>query len=146
MANQKITSQNSGIMLVVTYFILFLVNAVIIYLANFFFPQILVLGTLTIPFYWAIIHSAGVLALFDTFAIPFAREYENVRGKMLTSIEWMAIYFIINFVGFWVIARFPEQFGMGIKSWMVAFAIAVILDFLQGIVMMQLENLRQKTS
>lgn len=133
-------------MLVVTYFALFLVNSAVIWLANSWFPQFVVLGTLAFTTSWAIVHSMGVLALFDTLAIPFVRLYEKRRGKMLSSKEWVIAYFVINLAGVWGVARFSEQFGLGISSWLVAVVLAVVLDFLQGIVMMKLEKLRSKLS
>lgn len=142
MASKKTFQEETGIILTATYFVLFVINAVIIYLANFFFPQFAVLGTITIPLYWAIIHSAGVLALLGTMAIPVVHEYENWREKMLTTNEWMISYFILNFVGIWLIARFPEQFGFGISIWLVAFVLAIILDFVQGIAMTSLQKLQ----
>lgn len=142
----KVTPENTGMMLVVTYFALFLVNGVVIWLANSLFPQFVVLGTLAFTQPWAIIHSMGVLALFDTMAIPFVRLYEKGRGKMLSSKEWMIVYFAVNLVGIWGVARFSEQFGLGISFWMVAVVLAVVLDFVQGVVMMKLEKLRPKFS
>ncbi len=145
MATAKPTKDNPGMMLVATFFAGLVVNAIVIFLANLFFPYWVVLGTGTINVPWAIGHSMGVLALIGTLVLPFVREYEADRGKMLSSKEWMVIYFLINLVGLWVITRFPAQFGLGIRSWMVVVVLAVVLDLLQGVVMMQLEKLR-KTS
>lgn len=131
-------------MLVITYFVLLAVNAGMLYWANLLFPQFVVLGTFTISLGWAIVHSMGTLALIDTFIIPFAREIEIRRKNMLTPKEWMAIYFLINAVGIWVITRFSEQFGLGISAWYVAVALAVVLDVVQGVVMMQMEKMRTK--
>lgn len=146
MAAVKPPSKNTGMVLVITYISLFIVNALIIFAANLLFPYWVVLGTLTIPLFWAVAHSAGVLAIVNTFAVPFFNEYEKMRGKMLTSKEWMAGYFIVNFVGLWLIARFPDQFGLGIRSWAVAVILAVILDVLQGIVMMRLKKFQTSSS
>lgn len=126
--------------LVKTFFVLLLVNILVVYLANTWFPQYVVLGTQSISLWWALIHSMSVLALINTFAIPFIRAIENKKGRMLTSKEWMVKYFIINFVGVWVVARFSDQFGFGISSWMVAVVLAVVLDLVQGMSMMQLEK------
>ena len=106
---------NPGIILVVSYFVLFAVNALVITLAHGYFPNQLVLGTTNLTQAWAVILTAGKLALINTFAIPFIRQYELRRGKMLTPSDWMIIYFILNFVGIWLITRFPIQFGTGIR-------------------------------
>lgn len=144
MAKKNRLAENPGLVLVVTYAVLFVVNGLVLLLANSLFPQQVVLGTQFITRGWAVIHSMGTLALINTFAIPFFREYEKSRGKMLTSQEWMVGYFVLNFVGVWVIARFANQLGFGISSWMVALVLAAVLDVVQGAAMMQVEKLRTK--
>lgn len=146
MATPKENFANPGMMLVLTFAALFVVNSLVIYLANNLFPGLVVLGTLAFTPVWAVIHSMLILTLVDTFAIPFVRLYEKSRRKMFSSKEWMVAYFFVNLVGVWGVARFSEQFGLGIKSWFVAAALAVVLDFLQGAVMMQLEKLRSQIS
>ena len=136
MADKK-SSQNTNLMLVITYFILFAVNALVILLANAYFPQQVALGTLHITKNWAIIHSMGTLALINTFAIPIIREFEKKKGRMLTNKEWLLKYFLINFIGIWFLARFADDLGFGIASWRVALVLAVVLDILQGMAMMQ---------
>lgn len=142
MAKKNALADNPGLVLVVTYFVLFVVNGLVVLLANSLFPQQIVLGTQYITKGWAVIHSVGTLALLNTFALPFVREYEKSGGKMLTPTEWMVAYFIINFVGVWVVARFAQQLGFGISSWMVALVLAAVLDVVQGAAMMQVEKLR----
>lgn len=141
MAKKEVVG-NSGMMLVATFFVLFGVNAVVLFLANMVFPTQVVLGTLALSPLWAIVHSMGALALLNTFSIPFVHVYENKRGKMFSPMEWMLAYFVINLAGIWVIARFPDQFGFGVTSWMVVGVLAVALDFLQGLAMMQLAKVK----
>ena len=133
-------SKNPGMTLVVTYGVLLAVNAVILYLANMFFPKQVVLGTHSLSLVWAILLSMGTLALIDTFAIPFAHMIENRRGRMLSSKEWMVKYFFLNFFGLWVISHFSQQFGLGIAIWYVSAVLAVILDVVQGVAMMTLQK------
>ena len=130
--------------LVKTYFLLLIVNSVVIYLANLFFPNNVVLGTMNIPMWWAILCSMGILALLGTFAVPFVREAEFKRGgRVFSSKEWMILYFILNFIGVWVIARMATFVGLGISSWIVALILAIVLDVVQGFAMMQLEKRRK---
>ncbi len=131
-----------GMMLVLSYFVLLIVNSVVLYLANTFFPNNVVLGTANIPYLWAIKHSMGALALVGAFVIPFVRVLEKERKKNFTTTEWMLLYFIINTAGIWVIARFAEQFGLGISSWRVAVLLGLVLDFVQGFAMMRLEKMK----
>jgi len=144
MTTKKIENNNTGIILVVTYIVLFVVNSIIILLANTFFPLLAVLGTVHISETWAIIHSVGALTLINTFAIPFVREYEKRSNKMFGSKEWMGFYFVINFLGIWLVTRFADQLGFGVSSWLVILVLALVLDLIQGIVMMQVENIRIK--
>ena len=94
--------------------------------------------------WWAVLDSMAVLALLNTFTIPFVRQTEAKRGQMFSNKEWMVLYLGLNFVGIWVIARLAEFIGLGISSWMVALVLAVVLDGVQGVVMMQLEKARKK--
>lgn len=128
--------------LVITYFILFTVNSLVIYLANLWFPQNVVLGTQSLSPTWALFLSMGVLSLINTFAIPFMNQYEKSRQQPLTPKDWMAAYFGINFIGLWLVTRAAEQLGLGITSWLVAAILAVILDVFQGIAMIRVEKLR----
>lgn len=135
---------NPGLVLVISYFLLLTVNSIVIWLANLLIPNLVVLGTWHIPYGWAILHSMGTLALINTFAIPFVREMERVNGKMFTSTQWMIFYFLLNFAGIWLISRFADQFGLGISSWLIAVGLAIVVDVVQGMAMMQLEKYRQK--
>lgn len=125
--------QKKEMMMVCTYFILFVINALIIWLANTLFPNNVVLGTWSISKPWAIIHSMGILALIDTFSIPFIRMCEIKRKKMFSSKDWMIAYFLINTAGVWLIARFAGEIGLGISSWIVAVFLAIVLDIFQGL-------------
>lgn len=133
---------NTGMILVTSYVVLFLVSSVVLHLANTFFPSQVVLGTMSMDRFWSILHSMGTLALITTFAIPFAHLLEQRLGRMLTSQEWMLKYFLVNFIGLWVITRFSDQFGLGIAHWYVAAILALGLDFVQGIAMMSLQKTR----
>ena len=143
MPDKNLQSKNTGIVFVINYFAFFLVNSLVIYLANQFYPQQVVLGTLCINNLWAVIHSMSTLALINTLAIPLVRELEKKQNRVLSTFEWFVIYFLINLAGIWVIGRFAEQLGLGIASWLVASVLALILDLLQGVVMMRVEKMRE---
>ena len=53
-------------------------------------------------------------------------------------------YLVINFVGLWSVARGADVLGLGISSWMIVLVIAVVLDFIQGGVMMGLGKKLEK--
>ncbi len=146
MANTKPAPQNPGMMMVSSFVALFLANSIVVFAANTFFPTKVVLGTLAFSPLWALFHSMFVVSVISTFAMPFFKLYEIKRGKMLTDKDWMVGYFALNLVTVWGVARFSEQFGLGIASWIVAVALALVLDLVQGVIMMQLEKLRPKLS
>lgn len=139
----KKMDKNPGMVLVASYGLMFPINALIIWGASELVPSAVVLGTGTIPMMWAIILSVGTLTLINTFAIPFIREIEIRKKRMLTPMEWMVKYFILNTVSVWLIARFSQYLGMGIASFWVAIALGVVLDMTQGVAMMQLEKWRK---
>ncbi|MBI5151300.1 MAG: hypothetical protein HZA34_01870 [Candidatus Pacebacteria bacterium] len=129
-----------GMMTPISYGLLFAANGLVISLANTWFPQYVVLGTVNISALWAVLLSAGVLALIGTLTMPFFQEYESRRGRMLSDKEWMVGYLVVNFVGVWLVARVSEIFGLGVTSWMVVLGLAAVLDLVQGFVMMGLEK------
>ena len=138
----QVSTDNPGIMMVKTFVAMILVNGLVIYLANMFFPEQVVLGTMSISHLWAVLLSAGTLAVINTFTMPFFTIWEQQVKRVLTPMEWMGGYLVINFVGLWLITRVAEIFGLGVASWLVILVLAVVLDFLQGLVMMNLEKMR----
>lgn len=144
MAKNFSFSKNPGMTVVATYAIMYVVNALILFVANTLFPQQVVLGTATISPLWAIIHSMGALSLLLTLVVPFLHEIERRLDRELTVREWMAAYLAINFGGIWLISRFSEQFGLGVSAWLVVLVLAAIMDGIQGAAMMQFEKFRQQ--
>lgn len=142
MDKTSLQKSSDGVILVVSYLVLFVVNSIVIYLAHMLFPSLVVLGTRSLSLVWAISLSMGVLSLINTFAIPLVRVYENERKRMFSTNEWMIAYFLLNFGGVWLIARGSAQLGLGITSWVVALVLAVVFDLVQGVVMMKLEKMR----
>lgn len=128
--------------MVLSYVDVLLANVIVLWLASQFFPQYLVLGNVALTATWALWLSMGALALLGTFAIPFFNEWEARRGKKLTSSDWMIGYFLVNFVGLWLITRFSGVFGLGVISWTVVAGLALGMDILQGMFMMKLEEWR----
>lgn len=138
-----ILKENHGMVLVFSYGTLFAVNALVIYFANMWFPMNVVLGTISISLLWAVVLSAGALALINTLSIPFFHQWEMQRNRVLNSTEWMIGYFFVNCIGIWLITRVAEIFGMGVSSWVVIIFLALTLDILQGTAMMGLEQAKK---
>lgn len=142
--NKAEVQAKTGLTLVYSFFVLFAVNAAVVYLANKLFPADVVLGTYSISPWWALHHSMTKLSLIAVFAIPFVYYHEWKRGKDYSPKEWMLAYFVVNVVGIWMITRFAENMGMGISHWWVAVLLAVALDWAQGFAMMTVSKFQQR--
>lgn len=139
-----VPKSNPNMMMVVAFFLMLFTNAIVISLANQFFPNLFVLGTMSLTYYPALLLSSGMLALITVLAIPFFTQWEMTQQKILTPMQWMGGYLVINFIGLWLIARGAEVFGLGIASWLAVLGLAVVLDFMQGMVMMALGKSQEK--
>lgn len=137
LSKEKVTAQHS-LMIIYSFLAFLLVNLVVIYLANTFFPLRVVLGTGTIPFLWALCHSVGKLTVVNTFVLLLVTYYEWKRGKAFTTQEWMGTFLLTNFAALYVISRFAANLGLGLSAWWVVLFLSAILDWLQGLAMMTL--------
>jgi hypothetical protein len=82
----------------------------------------------------------SALTLFNTFMIPLVHYHEALRGRMYSPKEWMLAYFVLNFVGLWLLGRFAENLGLGLSAWWVSLLLATALDWIQGLAMMALDK------
>lgn len=131
-----IPTSNPHAHLVVTFFLLWLVNALIITVANALFPNNIVLGTMSLSHFTALILSSGVLAWAATITLPLFTAIEIRQQMVLTPQHWMAGYLVINAISLWIVSRFAEALGLGISSWVFVLGLAAVLDILQGMTMM----------
>jgi hypothetical protein len=129
--------KNPSLLVFLVYLQMLVIGSAVLYAGNMFFPEQIVLGTMSMDSNWAILHSMGTLALVLTFAMPFFQISESFLGRKLTPVDWMVGYFVVNFGALWAITRFSDQFGLGVASWMVIAALAFVLDMIQGFAMMQ---------
>jgi hypothetical protein len=133
-------THDTGMNLVATYVLLYIVNAVIIYGANMLFPKMVVLGNMSLTPFWGMFISMNALALIETLAMPFFYVLEKQLKRMLSPMEWMIGYFVLNFAGLWIISRFSGQLGLGVSSWLVVAGLAFVLDMVQGVAIMALNK------
>jgi hypothetical protein len=143
-AAPKVQKGNPGMMLVMTFFVTFIVNVIVIHLANTWFPKQVVLGTMSLSVMWALLLSSGKLAVIETLALPFLRQIEIMRNKMLSPIELLISFAVIIVVSLWAITRFSQVFGLGVSSVMVVIVLSLVLDFVQGMVMMVIEQMKNR--
>jgi hypothetical protein len=73
-----------GMMMIFTFLTLFLVNNVVLHLANMFFPDHIVLGTANISHWWAMYHSMFKLTVICTFLMPLVTFYEWKKKVVFT--------------------------------------------------------------
>jgi hypothetical protein len=139
----KLHEVTPDLQMVINFLVLLLVNCVVLLLANMILPEMVVLGTGSLSIVWALILSAGVSAWLGTIMIPLIHLYERYKKAVLKPVDWFVIYFVINFVVVWLVSRASQQFGLGVSSWVVVLVLAVVLDLVQGVVMMQVENIKK---
>lgn len=133
---------NPGKFMALTFVILLAVNALIIHLANAWYPESIVLGTATLTRFWAVVLSSAVISLVATFTMPFVQDFEKTIKRPWAPHEMMAIYLAVNFVTVWLLTRVSQTFGLGVTSWMVVLWLSVAMDVLQGAVMVSVEKMK----
>lgn len=144
MKNKKETSLEAGqgVRLTSIFTAWWIVNGVVLFLANRFFGSQVVLGSRSISKLGAIIVSMGVLAWIDFLAMFLVKDWEAKENRELVRGEWAMLYWAVNFWGVWLLGRGAEYFGMGISSWLVAAIMGLVLTLVQGWTMLRIEQLR----
>lgn len=139
-----IKTKNQGLIFTLSFFTVMIVNAVVIAAAHQLFPRQIVIGTMSMTPFQAVLMSSAALSLITILVLPLFTEIEIRNKRALSPVEMIIGYFFIDFIGLWVITRVAELFGLGVTSWFVVLALAIVLDFLQGAAMMALEQWRVK--
>lgn len=127
------TKSMSARQLTITFVVWFIAHLAIFFLANRFFPQAVVLGTNIFSPIEALLYSMVVLTLITVGFIPVVEMIASSAKRSMSAMDWMVTYFVINTVAIWLVARFAEQLGMGISSWVVAVVLALVVDAAQGL-------------
>ena len=148
MANQSypIPKSNPNGHMSIMFFLVWIVNMLVIFLANKLFPNNIVLGTMSLSPFVALVLSTGVLAWATTVTMPIFTEIEIRKQMVLTPQHWLIGYLLLNFISLWVVARFADSLGLGISSWFVVLALAAVLDFVQGMTIMAYGQARKPSS
>ncbi len=125
----------TGRQLTVMFVALLIAHSIVIYLANQWFPSLVVLGTNIYSPMAAIVYSMVLFTLIVVGATPVIEHVGNSMSRKLSDMDWMVLFVLINAGGLWLVARFAEQLGLGVASWMVVAILAVIMDVVQGLTM-----------
>lgn len=141
---RPIAQENPGMIFVLSIAIVAIVNFLVLWLANMWFPMNIVLGNVSMSAPWAAALFGTALSVITVLVTPFVTWREQHMKRNMTPAEMMALFFVVNFVAVWLLTRKSEVFGVGVTSWIVVLALAVVFDFLQGMVMMQVEKWRTK--
>lgn len=142
LSKEKVQAQ-TGLTLIYSYLTLLITNTLVIYFANILFPHNIVLGTYALTPVWSLYLAVVELTIVGTMIIPLVYYHEWHRGKVYSSKEWMLVYFVVNTVTIWGIARFADKIGFGISAWYVALLLGAALDWVQGMGMMLLAKLNK---
>lgn len=137
LSKEKVQTQ-TGLMLFYSFLTLMLSNVLVLLIANMLFPSHVVVGTLSVPYWWAIHNSMFKLSVIGVFVMPFVSYYEWKNSATFTPKQWMLTYFVVNLVALWGITRFAENMGIGASSFGVLILLAAAFDWIQGLAMMAL--------
>jgi hypothetical protein len=136
----QVTPEMSFVQLLMLYVVMFIVNSVVVLVANTLFPNLVVLGTHLYSPLQALLQSMAVFSLIVVAASPIIESMAGSMRMKLSFEHWMVLYFFINAAGLWITARFAEMLGLGIASFMTVLALALVLDIAQGAAMKLSQN------
>ena len=105
-------------------------------LANLFFPQAVVLGHHALSPVMAAIYSMTVISLIAVGVMPVVEYLAKQSEVELTSTHWLVLYWVVNAGSVWLMGRFAELVGLGVSSWVTAVILGLVLDLVQGSLMM----------
>jgi len=120
--------------------VLFVSNSLVIFLATLLFPRQIVLGNYFLPLFLALFFSMAVFSLYQAVMAPFIKDICRQRDIKLNPNRWSVIYFFLNSIGLWIIARLASVFGLGISSWTVIVALAIILSLAHSALLRALDK------
>ncbi|MEN8252886.1 MAG: hypothetical protein ABFQ62_00700 [Patescibacteria group bacterium] len=118
----------------------FLVQSAIVYLASMLFADQVVLGTHLYSPLQGLLQSMFVLTLIMVGAMPVIELVLKRYKIKFQDKHWLLLYFVINTVAIWVVARFAEQLGFGISSWLVAVILGLIFGVDQALIVKKISS------
>jgi len=110
------------------FLVYWLINSLLLYLANMLMPRSVAIGNSIFFKYQAIVFSGFVWSLIIWFTPVFAKELEIAMKDKTTM---MLTYLAVNFATLWFIARFSFFTGVGLANYWIVLIIAVAANFVQ---------------
>lgn len=107
----------------VRYLIIWALNTGVIMLANSLWPSNYVLGNAVIPPIYAAFFAGFLLMVFDKAMKPIIKK---LIMKERSRYIMFGIYWFVNFVGVWLIARISIISGFGISAFYFAIALGFV--------------------
>ena len=117
----------------------FLVNVIVVGIASMLLPDYVVLGNHLADPWVSLAQSMLIVTFLGVGAMPVIELVSGALRMKLSSAHWMAAYLVINAGAIWIVAKFAEMLGLGISSWMVALALAAVMDYLQGLIVKNMD-------
>lgn len=142
--NERELQAKQGVMIVLSYLVLFACNVLAIYLANLLFPTSVVLGTFALTPFWSLMLAGTKLSLIGLLVMLLVPYKEWKTKKDFSPMDWMKLYFAVNTLSVYFITRYAEIYGFGVSSWIVVVALALFMDVIQGVSMMQIGKAKIK--
>src|SRR5258708_5126636 len=118
---------------------MYLVNVVLIWLANMLFPTNFVLGSANNSTWGAILIVALVWDVLLWFTQPLLNKFKVKVGK---GMQMAGVYLAANFIVLWVLGRLGPVFGFGVSSFVWVLGLALVANFVQYGVWMLLSKLK----
>ena len=126
--------------LTLIFFCFYVLNVIVVYFANSFFPESIVLGHHFYTPMHALLQSMAIMTLIITSMIPIVETLGNLAKVKLQMRDWLIIYALVDIFAIWFTARFAELLGFGISSWIIAVVLGIVIDLLQGALMLKVVN------
>ncbi len=110
------------------------VNSLLIYLANLWLPSNFVLGNAR----WSPLVAVVLAGLAITIIVVVTTSVKIVLNRVAPALDSMPLtlvyYFFANFAAIWIVARMAEIFGLGISKFTYVAGLALVADVAQWVV------------
>jgi len=128
-SNCNINSCLSAKQVSIMFITFLIVHLSVVFLVNSLFPGLVVLGTHVFSATAGLFVSMVMFTLIPVLLIPFLAT--SCAGSCMDEKKNCLKLFVVDVFGLWVVARFAEYLGMGIKAWWVALVLAAVISLLQ---------------
>lgn len=116
---------------------LWVVNALLLYLANMLLPSNFELGNSML----SPLQATAIASFIWNWVLWHTETYlKDFDIKLKDPLSMMSAYFLVNFASIWIIARFAVITGVGISSYLYVLLLAALANFVQFVLWRAMEN------